>query len=136
MIWQRSRELTKYRPAIGPDGCAFMCLIYMLTELDPERHAACFQIIRLYDECVQKGWMASDCTILSWQDCADAYAPDAVEYLGHKPADYELKEDEIAIEYWEWGTHSHFIYHGYDPWPNSKTRRNGTVRSLRVFRIK
>jgi hypothetical protein len=139
MIGQRSTSLSE-RKEIYNYGCYFMSLTMMAWEhgqvgstISPGR------IITGYDALIKSGAMRKDCYIESAQAIVD-YWGGKLKFLGKFAADYELADDEVAVELWklkrpapkEWWYH--FVYGTYDPWVKSKTRAFGELDSYRVFK--
>ena len=111
-----------------------MCWEYMDASVDV-RPA---DIIRAYDQLTSIGAMGDDCFVRDPQMMVDHWV-DGLDYLGHRDPDYDLADNERAIEKWEMereggGKWSHFCYGYYDSWPRSITRRDGELVGLRVFR--
>ena len=139
MIGQRSTSLAE-RKEIYNYGCYFLSLTMMAWEhgqvgstIAPDR------IITGYDALVRLGAMRKDCYVESAQAIVD-YWGGYLKFLGKFAADYELADDEVAVELWklkrpapkEWWYH--FVYGTYDPWQKSKTRKFGELDSYRVFK--
>ena len=156
MIGQRANAL-RARPAIHDYGCYFMCLVWLAWReggIPPDHMVDADRVIEFYDSAVQHGYMDADCYIrrpghvlgLLGVDAAylgkgyNVSASRRMFQLGDEVHRRRLAGDLRAIELWtlprpggrEW---RHFVIGDYDPWVRSVTRAEGTLRSLRVFRV-
>ena len=139
MIGQRSREL-KIRPEIHDTGCYFLCICYLGWQYsEPERSITAEKIIETYDWAVEKKFMQKDCYILEPQMLIDYFTKPKFRLIfnGKYDAEYELKENEVAIELWKYAPKNwwHFVIGNYDPWKESITRKKGTLDSYRVWEV-
>ena len=149
MMGQRAKAL-EARPQIGPWGCYF--LVYAVIGwaygkptaiMDPKK------IIDAYDALNETKMMRRGPTQHT-DGCYIANANGVLRQFGinasmvrKMPANHMLMPGEVGVEYWTmprsekgpgsiWG---HFLWGNYDPWPRSKTRAEGHLDSLRVFKV-
>lgn len=135
MILQRDPNLRK---EIQKYGCYFMALLWYgnklaCTALDPITIDE-----EIYTHCIKREWMNKNCYIFNPSAILE-YAGVKNIYLGHKPADYECRENEFEISKWSTESTSHFVASDngvvtYDPWGVSKTVKYGILKSKRIFR--
>ena len=143
------------RPKIKPYGCAMMlcCEVgrYLKTDLHGEAPPYTpDEIIALRDEAIERGILGPDCFIQDWDRMIDLVAArNAVDYLGHKSADYPFSSEEIVLDCWERqdrnvGKHFTWTHPSagiqYDPLGSAEpglswSRKLGIVVSRRAFRI-
>ena len=139
MIGQRATELTAHRRWVHDYGCYFMSIPAMCFEyVDPTTAITPARLIAYYDETTRTGAMGEQCYIQEPQEMS-MFWTDKLLFLGHRPPDYDLADDERAIEKWQLarpngGVWVHFTYGSYDPWPRSITRAEGELVGLRVWR--
>lgn len=110
---------------IGNYGCYFLSICCQANYQG--------NIIELYDFCVEKGWMESDCTVLNpgkiywYLTGTEVWVVKTTE---------EPKGDELFyVELWhnERTGYSHFKLPDVDTLKNSVTVREGKIHSYRIF---
>jgi hypothetical protein len=127
-----------YMKLLGEEGCYFLCLVHLAETVSKERIDA----IPFFLEALEKNYIRMDCTVLD---------PARVMHLltgvvwvkSHQPANYQIKAGEMEVLRYERktgsGTTVHFVVGDglgeieYDPMGDSRTVREGSLVSKRIF---
>jgi hypothetical protein len=128
----------KLMEILGADGCYILCIVHLGEQQTRERVDA----IPVFLDALEKVHVMRNCLVLE----AAAILSDIPGVKWSKRtegADYEVKPDELAIDRWERTTGSGTVVHfvvsdgkggvAYDPYGDSRTVREGTLVSKRIF---
>lgn len=119
-------------------GCAFLSLMYWVEKLK-NLHLTTHAVNTYADELERVGAVDAELTVF-W-DKVLKYFGLPYKRFNEKP-EYKLKDDEFEVQHWynpNTGITHFVVGEGgmtptWDPYPNSKTVREGFIVSRRVFR--
>ena len=124
--------------ALGESGCYFFSILHIAEEITGKK----LDPIAAYSECIEAGFMDSECFITYPGRILERYTGTMYEVskagtdAKPLPGEFEI----LRFERKETGvTHSHFVVGDgtgrvkYDPYQDSKTVRDGALVSKRIF---
>lgn len=127
-----------YMKLIGGEGCYFLCLVHLAEIVSRERIDA----IPAFLQAVHREQVKMDCTVLLADKVLEALTG-VVWKKTHEAAEYQPKDGEFEILRYERksgsGTMVHFVVGDgrgeieYDPMGESRTVREGSLVSKRIF---
>lgn len=129
------RPVQKDFERIGAEGCYFLSLVKAAEEITG-RYLDAYQV---YLRAIDMGYMKEDC-YLQRPEMILAMMTGGVWTVTKEGPDYKARPGEVVVERYErkttTETFAHFVLPAYDPYGDSRTRREGKKVSTRVFRRK
>lgn len=129
------RAVQKDLERIGAEGCYFLSIIKAAEEIIG-RYVDAYQV---YIRALDMGHMKEDCYLVR-PEAILSMITGGLWTVTKEAADYKSRPGEIVVERYERKTPSgdlaHFVLPHYDPYGDSRTRREGQLVSTRVFRRK
>lgn len=123
---------------IGEAGCYFICLVLTAAKILGRP----FDFIQTFYAAVDAKYLFYDenntrnprnCEVQNSQKIMEFMTGEKIAYHMQPPS-YTARDDEYVIEEWELNG-SHFVLPDYDPLGESNTRKNGRLKSKRVFKV-
>lgn len=129
------RAVQKDLERIGAEGCYFLSVVKAAEEIIG-RYVDAYQV---YLRAIDMGHMKEDCYLVR-PEAILSMITGGLWVVTKEGPDYKAKPGEVVVERYErkttTGTLAHFVLPDYDPYGDSRTRREGNKVSTRVFRRK
>lgn len=136
---QNLNKLPKQKIALvlGNSGCYFLSLIKIAEKITNSN----IDIIQAFSDCVQKGWITSECYVNNPDLIITFFTGLKSKILKKSNVNYIAKENDYVIGCFKWQQFSHFVLLdknnkvAYDPLDKSNVCKYGELDSLRVIEI-